>query len=198
MEDLLTCPDDTVHVVYQGLIQARQFLRAPIPVPPGEIPGDVHIAATICIGSATDPEHPSNYTRSGIDVVFRPHMGKRRAHCDKHSGEQRFSKIAPSKPFFIARPYMSEGELREDAHKWETTLCAFKKFRGKSLSDPVFDLHHTPRLGGAQVLGAEAVPYAMVISVQAPDVKDFYNQIFLRYKGQLVPLVPIIDISLST
>ena len=38
----------------------------------------------------------------------------------------------------------------------------------------------------------------MVISVQAPDVKDFYNQVFLRYKGQLVPLVPIIDISLST
>src|SRR3954470_23610388 len=34
MEDLLTCPDDTVHVVYQGLLLPRQYVRARIPVAP--------------------------------------------------------------------------------------------------------------------------------------------------------------------
>ena len=197
LEDLLTCPDDTVYVVYQGILLPRQFLRAQIPTPSGEIPGRVHIAATICIGSETDPEHPSNYTRSGLEVVFRPHMEKRREYLDKKSGKKRPSPLPPSSPFFLAKPYMSEGELREDAHKWETTLCAYRSFKGASLSDPAFELHHTPRLGGSDVYGSGPIPYAMIVTVQADQVKDLYNRVYIRYKSRLVTLVPVLDLPIS-
>ena len=192
--DALTCDDDTVHVVYQGELAPRQYLRAKVPVAPGAIAGKVLIAATICIGSATDPEHPPSYTRSGVDVVFRPNMMRPAKRRDRESGEEVLSNLPATRPFFGSRPGMDEAELREDGQKWEATLSAFRTFLGGSLSDPVFELHHTPRSFGGEATDAAPVPYAMIVTVRAARVKDFYNRVFLRYKGQLEPLVPILEI----
>jgi hypothetical protein len=117
---------------------------------------------------------------------------------DKKSGEAVISKQPKPRSFFTSKLYMSESELRDDAHKWETTLSGFDDMMGTTLCDPVVELHHNPRIGGADCPTAVAIPYAMVVSVRAPAVKDLYNRVFLRYKGQLEALVPIIDISLST
>lgn len=38
----------------------------------------VTITATFCFASATDPQDPLNYTRSGLEVRFRPHDRKRK------------------------------------------------------------------------------------------------------------------------
>jgi hypothetical protein len=73
---------------------------------------------------------------------------------------------------------MTEAELRDDAHKWETTLCAYSRLKGKSISDPVFELHHNPRAGGGATTEAMIVPYAMIVSVHAPKMKNLYRQVF--------------------
>ncbi len=197
IEEMLTCADDTVHVVYQGMLRPREYVRAKIPVPSGSIPGKVHLAVTICIASATDPEHPPSYTRNGIDVVFRPHMAKFTKKEDGVAVGSMASKQPKTRSLFGSKPYMSETELRDDAHKWETTLSAFDTLRGTSLSDPVIELHHNSRVAGAACLSTERIPYAMIITVRAPMLKDLYNRVFLRYKGQLEPLVPIIDLHIS-
>ena len=92
---------------------------------------------------------------------------------------------------------MNEKELRDDAHKWETTLSSFDSMRGTSLADPVIELHHNARIAGAVCMSADPIPYAMIITVRAPEMKDLYNRVFLRYKGQLEPLVPFIDMSIT-
>ena len=99
LDELLTCPNDRVYVVYQGELHPRQFMRARVPVPSGEIPGMVHIAATICIGSEIDIEYPASYTRSGVEVVFRPNMRKQTPRRDKKTGKTVLSKLPASKPF---------------------------------------------------------------------------------------------------
>ena len=56
-----------------------QYLRAQIPVPKEAMTGLVAIRATFCYATRTDPQDPSNYTRSGLDVVFRPHGNEMRS-----------------------------------------------------------------------------------------------------------------------
>ncbi len=145
IEEMRTCPDDTVHVVYQGMLRPRQCVRAKIPVPQGTIPGKVHLAITLCIASATDPEHPPSYTRNGIDAIFRPHMARFTGNKDGEANGFPATKQPKSRSLFSRKPYMSETELRDDAHKWETTLSAFASMLGTSLSDiPLSSFTTTP------------------------------------------------------
>ena len=74
----------------------------------------VEIAATFCFATSTDPQDPLNYTRSGLEVRFRPHDGKRKDPRQIH---------ADASYFFQAKDVsVEEADLRADAHKWETTL----------------------------------------------------------------------------
>ena len=198
IEALLTCDDDDVHVVYQGELAPGRYIRARIPVPSGEVSGMVNLAATICFGSATDPENPSAYTRSGVEVVFRPHTGRRPKRRNSRSGELVESRHAKTRPFFSARPYAGEAELREDGQKWETTLFGHLNMKWSSLSEPVFELHHNSRVNPGRPAAGEAVPYAMIVSLRAPEVKDLYNRVFHRYKGLLEPLAPVLEIPVRT
>ncbi|HKP02856.1 MAG TPA: S8 family peptidase [Chthoniobacterales bacterium] len=192
IEDHIICPDGTARIIYQGELTPAQFLRAQIPVPTSEMKGKVGIRATFCYATRTDPEHPGNYTRSGLDVKFRPH-------------DQRFTvrpgaDVAPgqpdSKPFFQLREFSNESELRRDAHKWETTLHRAKFFKPQSLRNPVFDIHYVAREGGAPVNVAQKIRYALVVTVSAPKTADLYDNIRRRYSTILVPLRPVISVPL--
>ena len=37
-------------------------------------------------------------------------------------------------------------------------------------------------------IGASTIPYAMLVTVFTPKLKDLYNTVFIRYKGQLYHL----------
>jgi Subtilase family len=185
LEDLVTCPDHTVRVVYQGEINASKYLRARIPLPAGVLQGSVRICATFCFATDVDAAHPSNYTRSGLEVFFRPHEDTR----DKGAMH------AKTAAFF--RPgelYPTEDELRRDAHKWETCLHAVVAKRGSSLKNPVFDIHYNSRLDGRNDASPKKMPYALVITVEAPRSKDLYDQVVRRFRTVLEPLTPVIQI----
>lgn len=192
VEEHIICPDGTARIIYQGELTASQFLRAQIPVPTSEMKGKVGIRATFCYATRTDPEHPGNYTRSGLDVKFRPH--------DQRFTVREGADAAPgqpdSKPFFQLRGFSTESELRRDAHKWETTLHRQKFFLPQSLRNPVFDIHYVAREGGAPVNVAQKIRYALVVSVSAPQTADLYDNIRRRYSTILVPLRPVISVPL--
>jgi subtilase family protein len=193
IEDYIICPDGTARVVYQGELTAGQFLRAQIPVPGTTMKGLVGIRATFCYATRTDPQHPGNYTRSGLDVRFRPHDQR----FTKRAGASESPIQADSRPFFQLREFSNEGELRRDAHKWETTLHREKFSRPKSLRNPVFDIHYVAREGGAPVNSAQKIRYALVVTVSAPKTADLYNEIRRRYSTTLVPLRPVIPVILA-
>ena len=150
----------------------------------------VSLKATICYKSHTDPHHPGNYTRAGLEVTFRPH-------------DERFTRegqLCPdSKSFFGSFPTgAAEDELRRDAWKWENCLHASRRMQGRSLHNPVFDIHYNSRLEGRNFAPDRKLPYALVVSVQAKGVADLYDQIVRRYAARLEPLRPILEVPVRT
>jgi hypothetical protein len=185
LDELVTCPDGVVRVVYQGELTASKYLRAALPLPASTLHGNVSITATFCYTTAIDPAHPSNYTRGGLEVFFRPNA----------SARARDAMHAKTASFF--RPgelYSGEDELRRDAHKWETCLHARVTKRGSNLNNPVFDIHYNARVQGQNDRTSNKIPYALIITVEAPSTKDLYDQVVRRYRTLLEPLMPVIQI----
>jgi hypothetical protein len=188
---LVSGAESTTHVIYQGALSPRKYLRALIPLPPGPLVGPIIISATICFACTTDPNHPIHYTRSGLEIVFRP---------DKDTiptGRQ----TPVSWPFFGKNVGGPELVLREDAHKWETARHNSLVIKGKRLQmlrAPAFDIHCHPRESGHEAAASLAdIPYGMVVSVQAPGMPNAYDQILANYP-KLRPLVPRIQTRVRT
>ncbi|MRV70674.1 S8 family serine peptidase [Duganella sp. FT92W] len=168
IDEVLTCDDNEVRVIYQGQLQAGQNLRALIPFPDMPLNGRVTLRATLCFSSQTDPEHAVNYTRAGLSVTLRP----------KRSSKK-------TMPFFsAAKMYTPELEARMDDQKWETTLKHEHRFNVDTLDDPIFDITYGARLEGQSVDNdaLPPLPYAMVITVSAEDTPGVYNNIRQRYQ----------------
>jgi hypothetical protein len=153
-------------------------------VPLEEIQGTLSIKATFCYATPTDPQDPGNYTRSGLDVIFRPHDSRRREGAD-HPNQA---------PFFQPHEFQVEQDLRRVGQKWETTLHRDRRIRGSSLRNPVFDIHYNAREGGGKATTPPKIPYALVVSVSSPKTPDLYNKIVRRYANILRPLQPVITI----
>jgi hypothetical protein len=180
LNELVVCSDDTVRVVYQGVVTASKYIRAPIPVPTEPFEGMVAITATLCYATDVDPHHPGNYTRAGLEVFFRPSKDVFRDEDAQHAATRNF--------FGRNRPRVTEEDLRRDAWKWENCLHAENRYRGRSLDGPVFDIHYNARAEGHNASGSQELKYALIVSVKAKRVADLYNRIVLRYRGQLEAL----------
>jgi hypothetical protein len=187
-EQMITCPDGTVHVLYQGTLEPGKYLRARVPLPATGLTGDVRLKATFCYATETDPQDPINYTRAGLEITFRPDKTK------FTKKENQVSQQPASKTFFSVGDYQTEDELRRDAHKWEPCLKATKTFRSSSLNDPTFDIHYNARRAGANDLRAQSIPYALVLTIHAKKAKDLYNKVMQRYRTILQPLHPVLQI----
>lgn len=190
LNEIVLCADDEVRIVYQGEISPAKYIRALIPSPQEEIEGRVTLKATICYKSQIDPHHPGNYTRSGLEITFRPHSGRFRKAEQVHPN---------AKPFFGTSPSgATKGRLRRDASKWENCMHAIKRMQGNSLHNPVFDIHYNSRLEGRNFSTASNLPYALVVSVQARRVTDLYDQIVRKYATRLEALRPVLEIPIQT
>ena len=190
LKDIVLCDDDTVRVVYQGEISPAKYIRARIPVPHDEIQGMVLIKATVCYKSQTDPHHPSNYTRAGLEVTFRPHDGNFSRDKQLHPDSASF--------FGPVGTGATEDPPRHDARKWENCLHASRRKRGSSLRNPCFDIHYNSRLEGHNFTPDQKLPYALVVTVQAKNISDLYDQIVRKYVTRLKPLMPVLELPLRT
>ncbi|MBZ0147515.1 MAG: S8 family peptidase, partial [Pseudorhodoplanes sp.] len=190
VQDIVLCDDDTVRVVYQGNIAPTRYIRAPIPLPSGTIPGKVTITATLCYPTGVDPHHPGNYTRAGLEPTFRPHDQKRKDPKQIHADTKSF--------FGKTQSGLMEDELRRDAWKWENCLHTQVTFMGKTLRNPVLDIHYNARQGGRNFTPEEELPYALVVSVHAKHLGDLYDKVVRKYARQLEAMRPVIEIPITT
>jgi hypothetical protein len=190
IESLVISDQHTAHIVYQGDLRPASWIRMQIPIPAETLEGMVNIAATFCFTTPTDPQDPLNYTRSGLEVRFRPHYDKRQKPTQRH---------ADTSSFFQAKDvYVAESDLRADAHKWETTMHKEVSVRGSGLANPVFDVHYNARQAGRNARGADRIPYALVITITSKNTNELYNKILQRYPTILEPLVPVVEIPIRT
>ncbi|EJK98747.1 hypothetical protein PflQ2_0577 [Pseudomonas fluorescens Q2-87] len=168
-ESVITCLDDEATIVFQGELENSKHLRIPVPLPASTDSTWVHLSATFCISAIVDPEHPLHYTRSGLEISFR-------------ANEDRFTldgANADTKPFFsLGKLYPSEYELREDAHKWETTLSRHQRFKRSTLQSPVFDVkYHAREQGGTISEDLPAIRYTLILTIRAEGDNSIYNKI---------------------
>ncbi len=178
------------HIVYQGELRPASWVRMQIPIPSEPMSGLVEVSATFCFATSTDPQDPVNYTRSGLEVRFRPHDQKRKDPNQLH---------ADSSYFFQAKDVsLDEIDLRADAHKWETTLHKSRSMRAAGLRNPIFDVHYNARIAGRNAKGADKIPYALVITVASKNTRNLYDKILQRYPTILEPLKPVVEIPIRT
>lgn len=192
--ELLTCDDDEAVAVYQGYLPVGQHLRASIPMPTDGVKGMVTLAATLLIAPEIEPEHPGSYTKSGVEVRFRPHSNRLRKNRDGS-----LSQHAKTRPFFNQQNMYAaaEYEFREEGHKWEPCLSSSVRMRGSGLHQPSFDIYYHRRESGTAPASQPTIAYALVVSLRAPKVTDLYNQVVRSHAGVLVPLQPRIHVPVS-
>jgi hypothetical protein len=190
LADIMECGKGEVRVVYQGSLKPSKYIRAVIPMPAETIPNLVNLSATFSFNTDTDPQDPANYTRSGLEIQFRPNINNIKGKDE----------IRPqTKSFFNAKHlYATEHELRDDAHKWETVLHNTARFRGSSLIQPTFDIHYNAREFGGVAHSAKSIPYSLVVSISVPKIPDLYNKILNRYRTDLEALEPKIELPITT
>lgn len=166
--EVLTCDDNEVRVIYQGTLTAGENLRAFIPFPSLPLNGRVTLRATLTFASHTDPEHAVNYTRAGLSIVLRPKKASKKTMA-----------------FFSAsKMYTPELQARTDEQKWETTLRQEHRFNVDTLDDPLFDITYGAREEGQSVNNSDLppLPYAMIVTLSADDTPGVYNNIRQRYQ----------------
>lgn len=186
-ERLITCEDDEALVVFQGELPVGEHLRAPVPLPDGELQGMVTITATLVIAPEVDPSFPNAYTRAGLEVAFRPNSSKFKLNKDGT-----IPRHANTKSFFNQKNIygVAEYDLREDGHKWEPCLRATQSFRSKTLNKPSFDIYYHHRGSGMAINDPQPIPYALVVSIKVPKIPNFYDRVVRTYSNLLVPLQP--------
>lgn len=190
MKSIVLTDQHAAHIVYQGELRPASWMRMQIPIPTEPMSGMVKITATFCFASATDPQDPLNYTRSGLEVRFRPHDKKRKDTKQLHPDTSWF--------FQAKDVVIDDNDLRPDAHRWETTLHKLRSMQAASLRSPVFDVHYNARIGGRNAKAADKIPYALVITVESKNTRELYNKILQRYPTILEPLKPVVEIPIRT
>lgn len=191
IDELITCGDDEAHVVYQGSLPVGRHLRAQVPLPDGKLPDKVEVWATICIAPEVDAAHPFSYTRSGLEIIFRPHS---EAYSENPDGSRSAHPTAGA--FFAAGKmytHASQLSLREGG-KWEPVLSNRRKFPSEKLKDACFDIYYHHRVTGLPATRQDELPYALVISVRAKGENDLYNAIVRTYQQVLQPIQPVVRV----
>jgi hypothetical protein len=183
---IITCGDGVARIVYQGELRPGKYLRAAVPVPKTGLTGKVKLKATFCYSTPIDPHHSGAYTRSGLEVVFRPNNGRRKE--GKANAETR--------SFLNLRKFASENERRTDAGKWETVLHDEDTMLGKTLRDPVFDIHYIARQDAGPTSRARPIAYALVVTIEAPKHQDLYTTILTEYNS-LVAIQPEVALPIA-
>ena len=181
---VISCGPGVARIIYQGELKPGKYLRAALPLPNGGLKGRIKLRATFCYASPVDPQDACSYTQAGLDVAFRPNSQRMKAGAQE----------ATTESFFAARPYATEEELRSDIGKWETVLHGEASKLGSSLVDPVFDIHYNAREGGGAARTAGKIPYALVISIEAPKHANLYNDILQAYTNILTPIEPHVTV----
>lgn len=182
IDEITVCPDGSIRVVYQGELTASKYLRAEIPLPDETLRGMVKITATCCFATEIDSAYPGSYTRSGLEIFFRPDA----THFDEGATHPKTNTF-----FSQSKLYQTEEMLRSDAHKWETCLHGSVSKRASGLNGPVFDIHYLSRDEGHVDHLTAKIKYALVITIEAPRHRDFYDLVVRKYRNILEPMLPI-------
>lgn len=198
--DCLSCEDNRVTTLYQGILRPKQLVSLPIFAPRiEESNGLVTISWTIVAVCDTDPNDSDAYSASCITDTFVPHSRKytftlkgtkRKTTVDLSTEEGRIkaeqlvcegysaSNLPVSKP---AKRYWEESDLRANDFKWDTVINKYQRMQSTSLHEPSLTLQSIFRNND----DPDALTrYYAVVTVDAPGfVGSLYNETLQQFQN---------------
>jgi hypothetical protein len=201
------CTPNEATVLYEDVLLRAQSTGFAIPIPTGLPPAtQLTLRWTLTFLTAVDARDPADYTRSGIEVTFRPNSllrevtypdgtkatlhvvrdGAEIARVLEEGGTE--SEQGPAGQQW--RAYRSEAARRIEG-KWETICCGKKRLPASALEVPRLDLVHLHRTGGQLI--SEGVPdlrIAMLVTVSAAKGVAIYDRVASEFRV-LVPLIQL-------
>ncbi len=201
VEEMLTCTDNKVTILYSGTLLKAHTVKLPIFSPRiNKVAGMVDIQWTIT--TIVDPcaNDPDGYTSNCIedtfvpnDMIFNFSKGNKSKNlnltkpedCEKarlliEDGYMR-SDGPVSHP---AKLYWDEVDLRNKDLKWDTVINKTLRMRGSSLLNPFLTLHAICR----NDFDDNKIKYFVAISINAPKYEgSLYNSILQNYRN-LAPI----------
>lgn len=210
------CAEHEVTLVYRDSLTRGESTAMRLPFPDGIAAGArVELAWTLSYLSDVDPADAAEYTRSGLEVVFRPHEG-RRAVSDATTKERigvfditrqrdELAALAGARALKISdvpeaasnwRRFQPERLLRQ-AGKWETLSRGQIALSAAELFAPRIDLLHLARESGALLDQAPPLDVTLVVTLRAPVGVMLYD-LAVRQFAVLTPLVQHADVRLRT
>lgn len=186
IENYIYCDDNTVTIIYQGVLTKSSGVRAAIPCPESlkQNKTKIDMSATLCFYTEVDHKHPVSYSRAGIEVTFRPHSEKFKTN--KETGK--LSLEANSRSLFNKENILgNEQHLRKDAHKWETCYKVTDTFQATTINDPSLDIKYLTRDEGHALTNKEMrslpeLSYSLVITLRTRKNSNLYDDIVNEYK----------------
>ena len=186
ISNFIYCSDDSVTVIYQGVLKKSSGVRAAIPCPLilKQLKTKVNLQATLCFYTEVDHQHPVSYSRAGIEVSFRPHSEK--FNFNKETGE--FSVEATTRSLFSKNKILgNEQTLRRDAHKWETCYKVTDSFYASSINEPCLDIKYLTRdeghpLSSKEMRSLPTLEYSLIVTLTTNKPTKLYDNIVKEYK----------------
>jgi len=207
VNDVLSCDDKRVTILYSGQFEPTQTVRLPIFSPKiNDVAGMVDISWTITTVVAPDANDPDAYTNDCIEDTFIPHERTFKFYKkDPETGKILTKKLNLTKTddYIKSEQLLTEGyvqadlptsspakqswsetDLRSVDFKWDTIVKKRRRMRGSSLLNPVLMLHAIDRNG----FNAQCIKYHVVISIEASKYSGSLYDAILQTYSNLVPI----------
>lgn len=209
IEELITCSDKKVTIIYTGEISERKYVKLPIPLPDKikNNNGTVRIDWTIASLTDVNGLDPDGYTSSCIEDTFYPNSNKYRftktgkkpqiVDLEKNycKGDELIENgyKQSALPISDSPAYLTEVERRENL-QWDTIVRKSKSKRISSLDKPYIIMHCIPRESD----GINKLKFCVCVTLEYVNYSgDLYNDIIEEYPI-LVPLETSVETSIET
>lgn len=197
--ECLSCEENSVTSLYQGILRPTELVSLPIFAPSiSDASGYVTVRWTIVAVCSVDPNDTDEYTASCIQDTFVPHEMKYLFRKDG-VGSKTLDLSVPEnaveaaillnqgyKKSYLpisasAKPYWEESDLRANDFKWDTVISRHRRMRSSSLLQPSLTLQSIFRTNN----NPDAITkYYAAVTVDAPGYPgSLYTSTLQQYQS---------------
>lgn len=215
--EIWECAPNEVSVVYQDVLGRGERTAMRLPFPEGLDP-DTEIRLTWTLGylSPVEPANAAEYTRSGFEVIFRPHDNMRSifhpvtkekiTDLDIERDRELLEELLRTGAGTYNDVPIAHSEwrrLRPEAQqrlsgKWETLSMGDVRLRANELLRPRLDFLYLARQNGQLVdATVQPMPITLVVTLRAPAGVALYDLVQSQYPV-LTPIVQDVAVHVTS
>jgi len=206
---LVTCPEKSYTIIYNGEVAPGKYIELPIPWTEEIQNGKAYFRWTVATQTNVDPQSPDDYSTSSVVTSFYPNTskflfkrGKSQKAVDIMKETEKVTKLLSEGWIMDASfpvsesgqsPYQAENDLRAD-FKWDSIETRRKNKNASMVNNPMFHLHALER---GKRYKSEKIKYTLILTIVVSESGvDLYSKVRNKYRA-LLPIDLNIDNRIS-